>query len=418
MINPFTKNNSFPKETEQGNIYIKDDQLFYDDHTNEENVDLSILKYAYVEILGEDPYLFLFDYMQHYIPVRQQGFAKAYSQLSERFGFDDVLFFKTINSKKEQKHRIWIEKKAVNYQLSTDQYTDYEEGFEVQTTPPLFVSWDTTYEEFFELHIGHLYKSEFETSYFKIDYPVRIGSLVINDLEFYYDKNDRQNIAVQSYFTTLYADSNTDKSYYELRKFWMDEIPTAIEEAGYERDDQKYLTFNLDGIGLSICYTYDVEDQYDDGGTSLTISNYRDYSETITLDNLELNQETTQILSFNAWLDFQPDYKNNANVIALPELSGEKSQNHYIAWLANDNTFGFSGDEYAIQFNHEDVGQIIVQNVLPAKGGGYVELFVRLKSDDLVTIYYGEQNVLDDYVQPLQELLGIEVKTPEPYYNC
>lgn len=416
MLNLFKKNNSFPKETEPGNIYIKDDQLFYEDHSYKESVDLSLLKYAYVEILGEDPYLFLFDFKQHYIPVLQQGFSKTYPQLSERFGFDDPLFFKTINSKKEQKHRIWLDKKDTNYQILTEQYTDYEDGFEVQSTTPLFVSWDTTYEDFLKLNIGHLYTSEFETSYFKIDYPVRIGSLVIRDLEFYYDENERQNIAVQSYFTTLYADSNTDKSYYELRKLWMDEIPTDIEDAGYERDDQKHLTFNLDGIGLSICYTYAVEDQYDDGGTSLTISNYRDYSETILLDKLALNPETTQILSFNALLDFQPDYKNDANVIALPHIAGDELR--HAVWLANDNTFGFSGDQYAIQFNRDEVSQIIVQNVLPAKGGGYVEFFVRLKSDDLVTIYYGQQHALDAYVQPLQELLSIEVAIPEPYYNC
>jgi hypothetical protein len=198
----------------------------------------------------------------------------------------------------------------------------------------------------------------------------------------------------------------------------MEEIPTDIENAGYERDDQKYLTFNLDGIGLSICYTYDVDSQYDDGGTSLSINNYRDYSEVIARDTIELNPETTKILSFETWLDFQPDYKNNAHVIAVPQLLNENVQYHNAVWLANDHTFGFTGDQYAIQFNRTDISQIIVQNVLPAKGGGYVEFFVRLKSDDLVAIYYGEQNALDAYVQPLQELLGIEVLTPEPYYNC
>ncbi len=418
MLNLFKKNNSYPKETEPGNIHIQDDHLFYEDHTNEERVNLSILKYAYVEILGENPYLFLFDYRQHYIPILQNGFSKIYPQLSERFGFDNALFFKIINSRKEQKHRIWIDKKETNYQILTDRHSDYIDGLEVQTTPPLFVSWDTSYEEFLKLNIGHLYESEFETSYFKIDYPVRIGSLVINNLEFYYDENDRQNIAVQSYFTTLYADSNSDKSYYELRKLWLEEIPTDIENAGYERDDQKYLTFDLDGIGLSICYTYDVDSQYDDGGTSLSINNYRDYSEVIARDTIELNPETTKILSFETWLDFQPDYKNNANVIAVPQLLNENTQYHNAVWLANDHTFGFTGDQYAIQFNRTDISQIIVQNVLPAKGGGYVEFFVRLKSDDLVAIYYGEQNALDAYVQPLQELLGIEVLTPEPYYNC
>lgn len=418
MFNLFKKNNSFPKETEPGNIYIIDNRLFYEDHGYQESVDLSLLKYAYIEILGDNPYLFLFDYRQHYIPVLLQGFSKVYPVLSERFGFDDILFFKTITSKDEQKHRIWMDKKPTNYRVLTDQYTDYEDGFEVQMHTPLFVSWDTTYEEFLKLDIGHLYQSEFETSYFKIDYPVRIGSLIMDVLEFYYDENERQNIAVQSYFTTLYADSHTDESYNELRKLWMNEIPTDIDDAGYEREDQKHLTFDMDGIGLSICYTYDVDGQYDDGGTSLTISNYRDYSDSVLRENLELNPETTQILTFDSSLDFQPDYKNNSSVIALPALVAEKAKHRQAFWFADDNTFGFTGDQYAIQFDRKDVSQIIVQNVLPAKGGGYVELFVRLTSNDLVTIYYGEQQSLDAYVQPLQNLLGIEVETPEPYHNC
>ncbi|MDR2283348.1 MAG: hypothetical protein LBE37_09075 [Sphingobacterium sp.] len=418
MFNLFKKNNTFPKETEPGNIYINDDLLFYEDHTHVESVDLSLLKYAYVEVLGENPYLFLFDYRQHYVPVHQQGFSKTYPLLSKRFGFDDILFFKTIAGKKEEKHRIWISKRAENYKISEERYADYGDGFEVQCATPLFVSWDTTYEEFLKLNIGHLYQSEFETSYFKIDYPVRIGSLQVDILEFYYDKNERQNIGVQSYFATLYAESNTDKSYYDLRKLWLEEIPVTIDDAGYEREDQKYLTFDLGGIGLSICYTYDVEGQYDEGGTSLMINNHRDYAATILSGDLELNPETTQILQFDTLLDFQPDYKNNANVIARPNLLKGKTKHRPAVWLADDNTFGFTGDQHAILFDHEDVSQIIVQNVLPAKGGGYVELFVRLKSEDLVTIYYGEQQVLDRYVQPLQELLEIEIEMPEPYYNC
>ncbi|WP_164108526.1 MULTISPECIES: hypothetical protein [Sphingobacterium] len=418
MFNLFKKNNPFPRETTPGNIYISDNRLFYEDHTYEESVDLSILKYAYVEILAEAPYLFLFDYRQHYIPALQQGFSKAYLQLSKRFGFDDALFFKTINSKKEQKNRIWIGNKTANYQILPEQHTDYEDGFEIQSTPLLFVSWDTTYEEFLKLNIGQLYQSEFDTTYFKINYPVRIGSLLIDLLEFYYDADERQNIAIQSYFTTLYTGSNSDESYYQLRELWMEEIPTVIDNAGYERDDQKYLTFDLDGIGLSICYTYDVDGQYDDGGTSLTINNYRDYSESVLTDNLALSIETTQILSFDTLLNFQPDYKSNANVIAIPLIVVEKTETRNAVWLADDNTFGFTGDQYAIQFNRKDVHQLIIQNVLPAKGGGYVELSVKLKSNGYITIYYGEQHALDTYVQQLQEFLGIEVEVPEPYYNC
>lgn len=86
MFNLFKKKNNFPKETELGNVYIKGDQLFYKDHGNEEVVDLSKLKYAYIQILGDRPFLFLFDYHQHYISITQKGFSDTYPLLSKRFG--------------------------------------------------------------------------------------------------------------------------------------------------------------------------------------------------------------------------------------------------------------------------------------------------------------------------------------------
>src|SRR5690606_17492997 len=107
----------------------------------------------------------------------------------------------------------------------------------------------------------------------KIKYPVRVGNLLINELDFMAD-HERKGIAIQSYFATLNNGLNTDGSYLELRQAWMASIPTKVSEAGYERKDQKYLSFDLGGVSLSICYTYDVE-QYDDGSTQFYITNYR-----------------------------------------------------------------------------------------------------------------------------------------------
>src|SRR5690606_8902485 len=162
MFNFFRKKaTTFPAEIEDGNVYIAGDQLFYDDHGYQESVDLSILKYAYVEILGDRPFLFLFDYQQRYISCLQKGFVKVYPELSKRFGFDDALFFKTIKSKKEQKYRIFIRQQAKNYQRVSEQQNDFTEGFEVLCSPSEFVSWDTNYTDIKDLNIGHVYTSEF-----------------------------------------------------------------------------------------------------------------------------------------------------------------------------------------------------------------------------------------------------------------
>jgi len=38
MFNLFKKKEVFPKETESGNVYLSDDNLFYEDHGNVDSV--------------------------------------------------------------------------------------------------------------------------------------------------------------------------------------------------------------------------------------------------------------------------------------------------------------------------------------------------------------------------------------------
>src|SRR5690606_27122897 len=186
-----------------------------------------------------------------------------------------------------------------------------------------------------------------QIDYYKIDYPVRIGSMIINEMEFC-DDNDRKEIAVQHYFATLNNDAQDDGSYSELRQLWMDNIPTSVDDAGYERDDQKYLSFDLGGVSLSICYTYDSE-QYDDGNTAISISNYRDYEPIILKERNDLKAEFTDILEFKSRLQFIPDYQNNAKITAKSTLIGEKSGHRQSLYFNKEtNRFGFTSDQFAI----------------------------------------------------------------------
>jgi hypothetical protein len=420
MFNLFknNKSNSFPKETEPGNVYIKGDKLYFEDHGNEEFVDLSILKYAYVEILGDRPFLFLFDYYQHYIAVQQNGFSTVYPVLSARFGFDDQLFFKIINQKKELKQRIWLKKQVPNFEIIAGIYKDYADGFEVECNPPKFISWDTIYTDFDSLNVGHVYKSEFDSNCFIFDFPVRIGNMLVNGLEFYYD-NDRKDIAIQTYFCNLYNEAQNDGSYNALRKLWMNEIPTDIEDVGYEREDQQYLSFDMNDVSLSICYTYDKGSQYDDGSVSLSITNRRDYSSILTKNIEDLKLGKVEVITFDSVLEFIPDYRRDSKVMAIPKVVKEQSTHHNALWIDKEKTkFGFTGDQYSIVFDKKEIESIIIQNVLPAKGGGYVELLVKPKSGYLISIYYGNQNELDKYADRMEKFLNINIEMAEPYYNC
>lgn len=82
-------------------IRIEGDTLFYKDHGNIENANLNSLKYAYVQILGEVPFLFVFADHQHYISTELKGFEGVYRELSDRFGFDSEIFLQYVKPEKK-----------------------------------------------------------------------------------------------------------------------------------------------------------------------------------------------------------------------------------------------------------------------------------------------------------------------------
>lgn len=419
MFGLFSKNNWLSKEIKkEQRIYIENNFLIYSDHGYEERVDLNKLKYVYVQILGDTSYLFMFDYKQRYISTTQKGFSEVYSEISRLFGFNDEIFFKVVKQEKEIKECVFKKHFEQNYDLIENSNRDYRKGFEVLCIPPIFVSWDTTYEEFKTMNIGHTYKDEFESTYFRIDYPVRIGSMTVEGLEFYYEFG-RENIAVQSYFASLYSENNTDKSYCELRNLWMKSIPIEIDEVGFEREDQKYVSFDMDSIYLSICYTYDSEFTYDDGSTSLKIDNRRDYSNVLDKTKPVINASTSEIHVFKSRFSLIPDYRRHEFVKGTPDYILEEVNKNNVFWKdVQNNSIGFTDGLQSVVFSLDEVECIYIQNVLPAKGGGYLELGIKTMSGESIGIYYGDLGSLENDIKKIEEVSEIKVIIPEPYYNC
>ena len=415
----FKKENS---ELTKKEIYIEGNRLFYHDHGNLEEVHLDQLKYAYVEILGEQPYLFLFDFQQRYILATQSGFMDVYLTLSDRFGFNNDVFKKVVKENIEDtKERIWIKPEKKNYQILDADFDDLDEGFEVLSNPPKFISWDTTYDEMLTLNVGEISKGSFDLDYFKFNNPVRIGRLVVDELEYYAD-NVRGDMAVEGYFATLHDDGLTDKSYHELRAYLKAETETSeeeLEEQGHEREDQKYLNFYEDEIGFSICYTYAIEGSYDDGATSFSITNYRDYEGLLENENYDSAIELSEIVELSKLYEINENYRKNKNVKSIPKIIEQDYAENSIIWLDKKNSkIGFSGEGVALIYNTSEIEKVVVQNVLPAKGGGYSYLELLLINDQKVTVYYAEQNDFDDIVDVLETKFKLKVEVPEPYYNC
>lgn len=378
MFKFFKNSTKFPKEKNKDLIWQVGDRLHYLNHGNEEQVNLTKLRYAYVQLLAGEPYLFLFDDHQHYIPASSQGFSKIYPMLSQQFGFDDQLFFDTIKKKEDCKTKIWIRPQECNYKILDENFDDDSEGFEVYTEPKQFISWDITYTDLEHLHVGHRYTSAYGTPYFKFDYPVRIGNL------------------------------------------WLDEENYHADDYGYEREDQCYLSFDFGNqISSSICYTYDDENGYDDGGTSLHFYNQRVYPALLENPVYEQQIEITELVKLKNNWDIKQDVRKNAAVKHIP--TGVKQQlgkSSGIWFDRKNNKIGFAGRETSIIFDIDTIEFFEINNALPAKGAGYALLRINLTNGNYYYIFEANTYELDPYAAKLASWTNRKVTIPEAYYNC
>lgn len=399
-------------------VYIDGDQLFYEDHSTQETVFLNQLSYAYATVLGETAYLYLKDDKTHYISIEQTGFAEAYRVLSDCFGFDDKLFYEIVNQSENKKARIWIKQVPKNYEILEAEHNDFTQGFEVLSETPQFISWDTTYEEMLNLGITKAGDTEFTSDYHKFLLPVRIGNLVLNDFGFN-ARNDRKNIAVLSYSVDLNNGLNTDGSFEELKAFFMNLIPTDLDEAGYEREDQKHLSFENDLISFNILYDYDDDSSYDSGSTYLYVNNQRDYASVVLPKRDDLVAVYVKLVVFEDTFEFSPNYESDNRVTARSILLDELANTKQVCYYNEQtNRIGFSNENFSIEFDRKEVTSIIIQNVLPAKGGGYATLDVMCVDDNRCYIFFANLYAFDTYAKQIQKTLGVTVQIPEPSYNC
>lgn len=400
-------------------IWIEENTLFYKDHCSIENANLFTLKYAYVQILGDVPYLFIFADRQHYISTKLNNFDKTYLQISERYGLDDETFFAVCKTGQEgDKVKIWAKKSPQNFQILDEYECDGDFGYEVYAEPKQMISWDTTYEQLEASGYVEAYLSDFGARYLRFKYPVRIEAVLIAELEIYAD-NTVANRPVQEFFADLYDETNTDESYKKLRQLWINE-DVDINQYGYERDDQCYLQFAFaKDISASICYTYDNDTGYDDGSTSLHFYNKREYKYFLENKAYEEVMEISGWISFNKKLDMNIKYADNENVKYIPPKVNELLKNKSGIWLDSVNhKIGFAGADTALILDIEKIKHFTLQNILPAKGAGYADFIVYLNTGNYMYVFIEDTYFFDRFAQQLEKITKKPVEIPEAYYNC
>ena len=114
------KKYSFPAENTNGSVAITGNKIRCEGNSYFYNSEVTIdhIQYVYVIVnANKESFLFIFDHHQHTIPTTSIGFEAVYTELSNRFLFDDALFFETIYKQEPAKKQIWRRTYVPTYEI-------------------------------------------------------------------------------------------------------------------------------------------------------------------------------------------------------------------------------------------------------------------------------------------------------------
>lgn len=411
----------FPGEHNRGKVEIAGNRVVCADDKGVYScqVNLDDLQYAYVAVdRNGQSLLFLFDHHQNFIPATFSGFKNVYAELSRRFGFNDQVFFQHVNRGVELKREIWRRQYEPTYEILKEDHEDYAGGFEIQSPQKQFISWDTPLEEL-EQCVDIIFKKSaygHEISGFR--YPVRIGSLLLKNFHSYFDQG-RRDMPVLHFYSHCFCSRGTDKSYRDLKHTLERSRSLADCGYGYERADQRSISFDMGGMQLTIFYTYDSDGQFNSGYTSLSVENKRDYPALLIDPEYEARMVVSSFLVLDGETGIGEDYKRNSRVKRrMPGLGGEL-KNRALIWMDDVNgKIGFAGGAFAMVYDKEEIGAFCIQNILPAKGPGGAYLELVLENRQRYAVFSAHCHFFDQYAEKIRHLTGMELSFGREEADC
>ena len=414
-------NRIFPKETTEGHVSLIGNKIITKSNNSlyESEIDIHQLLYIYIVVNRDGrSMLFLFDHYQHWIPSDFTGFRKMYEDLSNLLVINDVILFQNIFKKEKFKKVIWRKLISSNYQLISDKVNhDYTKGIEIQSDNITFIDWDTLATSYKNIEGIHYEQSPYDQTITKLNYPVRIGNIILNELTAF--ENKRDDVPILHFYTQCYSDDSSDKSYYELRDQLIKDFAIKDRHLVYERDDQKCYSFNAACMAISIVYTYDSEYGFESGYTSVEIKNERDYPELLIDAEYEEKAQLDRYFCLDEAIQSSSNYKFDQRIKQKFSKLKPESINKPIIWIDKINeVIGFADKKHYQVFKRRQIKRLTVQNVLPAKGEGGGYLQVNLSDNSYTNIFSGKCHVFDKYTAEISILTGIEVLIAEPYCDC
>jgi len=384
--------------------------------------DLNKVEYAYLVINARlESYLFVMTAnpsRKNHIATTYKGFQDVYRRLSEKYGFADDLFEKYVDAKAPLKVCIWRKKYKQNYSILKETHSAITEGFEIQSPEKEFIAWDLPLEELRTKNGVQIKPNAFGSKTLDFDYPVRIGSVILENMQAIIHKN-REDIPVLHFHTKCYAATNTDQSYWELKNYFIEAVGLQLGR-GWDRDDQKNTPFELRGMNLSICYTYDSEYGFEAGYTSLIIENNRDYPAVLVDEMYEQKMAISDYQVLQNGIYIAGNYKKEAQIKRRPpkltELCGEKP----LIWRDDNNQkIGFANGRFAKIYEADKIEKIYIQNTLPARGAGRADLEILLQGEEhRRSIFSAFCRGFDDYAEKIETLTGKQVEFLPEILDC
>lgn len=402
----------FPVETNTVEVRIESNKVISIGQLPHYNFEINIetleaVYYKFVDFQGSN--LILLGGAHRLLLTSATGFPQVYESLSAKLGLNDDVFFKTVHEKISQKITLWKKIKPSTYRLTESEHSDYELGFEILAPKKSFIDWDTPYVELIKNPHAFIEKGPYNQKKLKFKYPVRIGNIVVTQLSSYL--NSREDVPPLQFSAECIHESNTDKSYYELKERFFKDFTPENQHLKYEHESQNSFEFDARGMTISILYSYETIWGFDRGDTSLGVKNMRDYPDLLIDEDYESKIEISEMLEISEPVKVSGHYKSSKRVKRRPPII--KSE-FTTVWIDKKNgKIGFADHLYSQVIDIDDIEYFTISNVQPARGSGGTTLRAQLKDESLkyntVALLYGKYQALDVFYDRIKWLTGLRV---------
>jgi len=283
-----------------------------------------------------------------------------------------------------------------------------ERGFEVQTPGKAFIDWNTPLGELISLPFVEKLLHENGSQTVRFAYPIRVGRLLLEDLENTVSRSSRLDLPPLSLRSKLYSARRRHDSYFSAKTCLAGMCGPTV--TCFERLDQNYASFETCGIGFTVTYWHHTDHWNESRFTELTIENRREYPTALDITEYERCMRPDGVVPIGGkQTRLVTSYRWNSRIKRCPTSLAKDVAESAIFWVDRTNhLIGFAVGSYCELIPLEMVSAIELTNILPARGPGSSTLDVILhERAQPEWILAGECHAFDASADAIGRLAGV-----------